>query len=153
MIPSFDVTLLGGVASYSLELFRALANLETLYVPIGLGSGICGAIAVRDALGLKTEIVGVVASAAPAYAISFTANQSIAANVTDTIADGMACRIPDAEALEIIRKGASRIVTVNDDEIKAAIRHLFSDTHNAAEGAGAAALAGLIQEGGCAAVV
>jgi threonine dehydratase len=115
-------------------------------VPIGLGSGICGTIAARNALGLKTEVIGVVASGAPAYALSFAARRPVAADVGETIADGMACRVPDPEALEIILEGASRIVTVDDEEIQAAMRHLFSDTHNAAEGAGAAALAALLRE-------
>ena len=146
MVPSFDSTLLAGVATYSLELLRARPDLQTLYVPIGLGSGICGAIAAREALGLKTEIVGVVSSAAPAYAVSYAANQPISAAVSATLADGIACRVPDCEALEIIRRGAARVIVVSEDEIKAAIRYLLSDTHNLAEGAGAAAVAGLMQE-------
>jgi len=115
-------------------------------VPIGMGSGICGIIAVREALGLRTEVVGVVASGAPAYALSYAAGRPIATESALTIADGIACRVPDPEALEIIGKGASRVATVTDDEIRAAMRHLFSDTHNAAEGAGAAALAALLKE-------
>jgi threonine dehydratase len=146
MVRSFDEALLRGVASYALELFQAVSDLDTVYVPIGLGSGICGTIAVRDALGLSTEIIGVVASRAPAYAVSHAAGRPVASSVTPTIADGMAVRVPDTEALEIILKGASRIVTVHEDEIKAAMRHLFSDTHNTAEGAGAAGLAALLQE-------
>jgi threonine dehydratase len=135
------------VASSALELFQAVSDLDTVYVPIGLGSGICGTIAVRDALALKTEIVGAVAASAPAYAMSQAAGRPIASSVGKTIADGMAVRVPDPAALEIIRKGASRIVTVDEDEIKASMRHLFSDTHNAAEGAGAAALAALLKDG------
>jgi threonine dehydratase len=146
MVRSFDEALLRGVASYALELFQAVSDLDTVYVPIGLGSGICGTIAVRDALGLSTEIIGVVASRAPAYAVSHAAGRPVASSVTPTIADGMAVRVPDTEALEIILKGASRIVTVHEDEIKAAMRHLFSDTHNTAEGAGAAGFAALLQE-------
>jgi threonine dehydratase len=146
MVRSFDEALVRGVASYALELFQAVSDLDTVYVPIGLGSGICGTIAVRDALGLSTEIIGVVASRAPAYAVSHAAGRPVASSVTPTIADGMAVRVPDTEALEIILKGASRIVTVHEDEIKAAMRHLFSDTHNTAEGAGAAGFAALLQE-------
>ena len=145
-VRSFDADLLCGVASYALELFGAVRDLDAVYVPIGMGSGICGTIAVRDALGLRTEVIGVVADRAPAYALSFTAGEPVAAKVADTIADGMACRVPDADALRIIRQGAARVVTVEEEEIRAAMRHLFSDTHNAAEGAGAAALAALLQE-------
>lgn len=146
MVRSFDEALVRGVASYALELFRAVADLDTIYVPIGLGSGICGTIAVRDALALRTEVVGVVASHAPAYSVSHVAGRPIASSVAPTIADGMAVRVPDAAALEIILKGAARIITVEEDEIKASMRHLFSDTHNAAEGSGAAGLAALLQE-------
>jgi threonine dehydratase len=145
-VRSFDAALLSGVASYALELFRSAPALDAVYVPIGMGSGICGTIAVRDALGLRTEVIGVVAAHAPAYALSFAAGDPIAATVRDTIADGMACRVPDAGALRIMRQGAARIVTVGEEEIEAAMRHLFSDTHNVAEGAGAAALAALLQE-------
>jgi threonine dehydratase len=146
MVRSFDAALVRGVASYALELFQAVTDLDTIYVPIGLGSGICGTIAVRDALGLRTEIVGVVASHAPAYAVSHAAGRPITSKVAATIADGIAVRAPDAAALEIILKGAARVVTVQEDEIKASMRHLFSDTHNAAEGSGAAGLAALLQE-------
>jgi threonine dehydratase len=145
-VPSFDAALVAGVASYALELFSAVANFDAVYVPIGMGSGICGVIAVREALGLRTEVVGVVASGAPAYALSYAAGRPIATESALTMADGIACRVPDPEALEIIGKGASRVATVTDDEIGAAMRHLFSDTHNAAEGAGAAALAALLKE-------
>jgi len=146
MVRSFDAALLRGVASYALELFQAVTDLDAVYVPIGLGSGICGTIAVRDALALHTEIVGVVASHAPAYAVSHAARRPVASSVMPTIADGMAVRVPDPAALEIILKGASRIVTVEENEIEAAIRHLFSDTHNATEGSGAAPLAALLKE-------
>ena len=145
-VPSFNAALVAGVASYALELFSAVANFDAVYVPIGMGSGICGVIAVREALGLRTEVVGVVASGAPAYALSYAAGRPIATESALTIADGIACRVPDPEALEIIGKGASRVATVTDDQIRAAMRHLFSDTHNAAEGAGAAALAALLKE-------
>jgi threonine dehydratase len=145
-VKSFDRCLVTGVASYALEFFRGAPELDAVYVPIGMGSGICGTIAVRNALGLKTEIIGVVASGAPAYALSFAAGKPIATDAAVTIADGMACRVPDGEALAIICEGAARIVTVDDCEIEVAMRDLFSDTHNVAEGAGAAALAALLQE-------
>lgn len=149
LVPSFHMTLVCGVASYSLELMEALPDLDVVYVPIGLGSGICGAIAARDALGLRTEIVGVVAAGAPAYANSYRVARPVASSVPETIADGMACRVPHPEALDMMLRGASRVVTVSDQEIKTAMRHLFSDTHNVAEGAGAAALAGLLQDHKC----
>ena len=145
-VPSFGDALVAGVASYALELFRAVSDLAAVYVPIGLGSGICGTIAARDALGLKTEVIGVVASGAPTYALSFNAGRPIASDTAQTIADGMAVRVPDPRALEIMLAGASRIVTVDENEIQASMRHLFSDTHNVAEGAGAAALAAFLQE-------
>lgn len=146
MVPSFHRDLVAGVATYALELFRAAPPLDTVYVPIGLGSGICGTIAVRDALGLKTKVVGVVSTEAPAYALSFAAGKVVATNSADTMADGMAVRGPDAEALEIILKGAERIVQVSDAEIGAAMRAYYEDTHQLTEGAGAAALAALLQE-------
>jgi threonine dehydratase len=148
LVPSFDATLVRGVASYALELCRAVPELDAIYVPIGLGSGLCGTIAVRDALGLQTEIIGVVAAGAPAYALSTAAGRVIASERVTTIADGMAVRVPNPEALEIIRARAARLVTVSDAEIRAAMCALFSDTHNVAEGAGAAPLAALLQESG-----
>jgi threonine dehydratase len=145
-VPSFHPWLVRGVASYGLEMFRANPNLDIVYVPIGLGSGISGTIAARDALGLATRIVGVVAENAPAYALSFAAGRPISTNSADTLADGMACRVPDAAALAIIRAGAERILTVSEAAIRAAMRHYFTDTHNLAEGAGAAPLAAALQE-------
>jgi threonine dehydratase len=145
-VPSFHELLVNGVASYSLELLRAAPDLEVLYVPIGLGSGICGAIAARDALGLKTKIVGVVSAAAPAYARSFAIGRPVSHDVSTRIADGMACRTPNADALNTIRAGVERVVEVTDDEIERAMRILFTDTHNIVEGAGAAGLAALLQE-------
>ncbi|MEE8171911.1 MAG: pyridoxal-phosphate dependent enzyme, partial [Alphaproteobacteria bacterium] len=135
-----------GVASYALELFRAAPDLHSVYVPIGLGSGISGLISARDALGLKTEIVGVVSENAAAYALSFEAGEAISTNSADTLADGMACRVPVGEALEIIRAGAERIVRVSDEEILDAMAHYLTDTHNLAEGAGAAPLAAVLKE-------
>ena len=146
MVPSFDPALVRGVASYALELFGAAADLDTVYVPIGLGSGICGMIAAREALGLSTKIVGVVAENAPAYALSFAAGRVVTTASADTIADGVACRVPREDAVEIINRWAERIVTVSEAEIAAAMRFYFSDTHNVAEGAGAAPLAALLKE-------
>lgn len=146
LVPPVHRDLILGVASYSLELLRAQPNLDTLYVPIGMGSGICAAIAVRDALGLATEIVGVVSAAAPAYALAFAAGEPREAPVGDSIADGLACRQVDAGALDTIIAGAARIVTVSEDDLCAAMRLMFRATHNACEGAGAAALAALLQE-------
>jgi len=146
MVPSFHRDLALGVGTYALEMFTERPDLDVLYVPIGQGSGICGCIAARDALGLKTEIVGVQAAKAPAYALSFKAGRAISTERADTLADGMATRVPDEEALEIIRRGASRIVLVGDGEIAAAVRAYWMDTHNLAEGAGAAPLAAALQE-------
>ena len=146
MVRSFHPDLVLGVATYALELFRQAGDLDILYVPIGQGSGISGCITVRDLLGLKTEIVGVQSSLAPSYALSFAAGTVVNTNSSNTLADGMATRNPDADALAIILRGASRIVQVSDDEIASAIRALWTDTHNLAEGAGAAALAAALQE-------
>jgi threonine dehydratase len=146
LVPSFDPLLVRGVASYSLELFREVSKMDTLYVPIGLGSGICGAIAARDGLRLHTEIVGVVAQAAPAYAKSYATGRILSAPVSETLADGIACSTPHPEALEIIRNGAARIVSVSEGEIGDAMRLIFLATHNLCEGAGAASLAALMQE-------
>ena len=146
MVPSFHPDLVRGVATYALELFRTAPDLDVLYVPIGQGSGISGCIMARDLLGLKTEIVGVQSTEAPSYALSFAAGKFVTTKTSNTLADGMATRIPDADAFALIRKGASRIVQVTDDEVAAAIRAYWTDTHNLAEGAGAAALAAALQE-------
>ncbi|BBK35777.1 serine/threonine dehydratase [Allostella sp. ATCC 35155] len=146
MVQSFQDDLVAGVGTYGLELFEAVPDIDTVYVPIGLGSGICGTIAARDALGLQTRVVGVVAAAAPAYALSFAAGRPVSTNSADTMADGMACRVPVPAAVALIARGADRIVTVEDGEIAAAMRHYFTDTHNVAEGAGAAPLAALVKE-------
>ena len=145
-IPSFHPYLVAGVGTYALELLRTVQDLDTVYVPIGLGSGICGMLAARAALGLKTKVVGVVSALAPAYARSFAARQAVMHDVTTRIADGLACSTPDPVALEHINAGVERIVEVSDDEVEAAMCALFSDTHNVAEGAGAAALGALMQE-------
>jgi threonine dehydratase len=146
LVRSFHPLLVRGVASYALELFRAVADLDTIYVPVGLGSGICGVIAAREALGLATEVVGVVAENAPTYALSFAAGHPVPTNRADTLAEGIAVRVPDAQALAIILKGAARIVSVSEAEIRQAARAMFSDTRNLAEGAGAAPLAAALQE-------
>lgn len=146
MVPSFHRDLVLGVATYALELLRAAPDLDVIYVPIGQGSGICGCILARDLLGRKTEVVGVQSTGAPSYALSFAARKVVTTETSDTLADGMATRIPDREALEIIWKGASRIVQVTDAEIGAAIRAYWTDSHNLAEGAGAAALAAALSE-------
>ena len=145
-VPPFHPDLVLGVGTYALEMLRATPDLDVVYVPIGMGSGICGVIDVRDALGLETRVVGVAAEQAPAYALSFAAGRVVATETADTVADGMACRVPDADALDIIRRGADRIVTVSDEEIAAAVRAYYTDTHNLAEGAGAAPLAALLKE-------
>ncbi|MGA9868870.1 MAG: threonine dehydratase [Acetobacteraceae bacterium] len=144
--PSFARDLVMGVATWALELFRGAPPLDALYVPIGLGSGICGAILTRDLLGLPTEIVGVQAAGAASYARSVAEGRLIALNRADTEADGIATRQPDPDALAMIAAGASRVVTVSDAEIAAAVRALWQDTHNLAEGAGAAPLAALLSE-------
>jgi threonine dehydratase len=145
-VPSFHPDLVMGVATYALELFRKAPDLDILYVPIGQGSGICGCILARDLLGLSAEIVGVQSTEAPSYALSFAAGTVVRTNSSDTLADGLATRVPDPDALAIIRKGASRIVQVTDAEVAAAIRAYWTDTHNLAEGAGAAALAAALQD-------
>jgi threonine dehydratase len=144
--PSFHPLLVRGVGTYALELFRAVPDLDTVYVPVGMGSGLCGMIAARDALALRTNIVAVVSTGAPAFAQSFEQGRVISHEVTTRVADGMACRTPDAEALAIARRGAERVVQVSDEEVESAMRALFADTHNTAEGGGAAALAALLQE-------
>jgi threonine dehydratase len=145
-VPAFHRDLVKGVATYAFELFSGQTELDVVYAPIGIGSGICGLITVRDLLGLKTEIVGVVAERAPAYALSLQMGQPTQTNTARTFADGMACRDPQPEAFEIISKGVARIVTVTEDEIAEAIRIYYSTTHNMAEGAGAAPLAALMKE-------
>lgn len=146
-VPSFAPDLVRGVATYALELFEAVPDLDAVYVPIGLGSGICGTILARDLLGLSTHVIGVQSTGADCYAQSFAAGHVVPGNRADTKADGIAVRQPDTEALRIILAGAKRIVTVSDYEIAAAIRAYWTDTHNLIEGAGAAPLAALTQDG------
>jgi threonine dehydratase len=144
-VPSFHRALVVGVATYAYELFAHAPDLDRVYVPIGMGSGICGLIAVRDLLGLKTEIIGVVAENAPAFALSLEAGRPVSTQTARTFADGMACREPQAEPFEIIRAGAAGIVRVTEDEMAEAVRILYRATHNLAEGAGAASLAALLK--------
>jgi len=146
LVPSFHPLLVAGVATYSLELLQAVKDIDVVYVPIGLGSGICGMLAVGDALDLKTKVVGVVSAHASAYAQSFEAGRAIEAPVTTRLSDGMACRVPEPAALELILQGVDRIVQVTDEEVSAAMRMMFECTHNVCEGAGAAALAAATQE-------
>jgi threonine dehydratase len=146
IVPAYHPTLVRGVATYALELFTAVPDLKTVYVPIGMGSGISGLIGVRDLLELTTEVVGVVSDSADAMATSFETGTLTESPTANTFADGMACRVPDPEALDVIRRGAARIVRVSDDEVAAAMRAIYTDTHNVAEGAGAASYAALLQE-------
>ncbi|OHC83203.1 MAG: hypothetical protein A3G73_09325 [Rhodospirillales bacterium RIFCSPLOWO2_12_FULL_67_15] len=145
-VAAYHPWLIEGVGTYGLEFLRAVPDLEVVYVPIGMGSGVSGVIAARNALKLKTRIVGVVAEGAPAYALSFAAGKAVSTDAATTIADGLACRVPDPMAVDFICAHAERVVTVSDGEIKAAMRVYFTDTHNIAEGAGAAPLAALLKE-------
>ncbi len=146
MVPSFHTALVEGVATYWWEFLRAVPQLDVVYVPIGQGSGACAAIAARDALQHQARIVGVVSAHATTYADSLAAGRVVEAPVTTRLADGMACRIADAEALAILAKGLDQVVQVSDDEVAAAMRALFADTHNVAEGAGAAGYAAALQQ-------
>ena len=145
-VPSFHPALVRGVATYAWELFRAVREVDSVYVPIGKGSGICGVIRTRDLLGLRTEVVGVVAAGAPAMARSFASGRLLSTPSATTFADGIACRVPHQEAFDIVRQGAARIVEVSEAEIAQAMRALYRATHNVAEGAGAAAFAALSKE-------
>lgn len=145
-VPPFHKELVRGVATYALELFTAVPTLDTVYVPIGCGSGICSVITARDALGLSTRVVGVVSTGAQGAKLSFESGKLTETASADTIADGVAVRVPVQEAFDIYSRGADRIVAVSDDEVRAAMRAYYSDTHNVAEGAGATPLAALMQE-------
>lgn len=145
-VPPFDRQLTVGAGAIALEMFEASPELDTVYVPVGMGSSICGMIAARETLGLRTKIVGVTAKAAPAMALSFAAGRVVEHAVSPTIAGGVACRLPVEEALEVMLKYAERFVEVSEDEIKAAMRAIYEDTHNVAEGAGAMAVAAVLQE-------
>jgi len=146
MVPSFHVNLLRGVATYWWELFKAEPQLDVVYVPIGQGSGACSAIIAKRALGHKARIVGVVSAHATTYADSLAAGRVVEAPVTTLLADGMACRVADAEALAILQGNIDHIVKVTDSEVAQAMRDIFACTHNVAEGAGAAAFAAAMQE-------
>jgi len=146
LVPAYHTELVRGVATYALEFFTAVPDLDILYVPIGCGSGICGVITARDALGLKTKIVGVVSTEAQSAKLSFAAGRLVATKSAKTFADGMAVRVPVSEAFEIYSKGADSVVAVSDSEIAAAMRLYYYTTHNVAEGAGAAPLAALLQQ-------
>jgi threonine dehydratase len=145
-IPSYDSKLVAGVATYALEMLRGCPPLDTVYVPIGMGSGSSGMMAARDALGLRTEVVGVVSSLAPAFALSFAGGTIVEHAVATRIADGVACRRPDPKAFAVAKAGMQRIIAVDDDEVEAAMRIYFADTHNVAEGAGAIGLAALLKD-------
>jgi threonine dehydratase len=146
MVGPFEPDLVLGVATYAKELFEAVPDLDVVYVPVGMGSGICGVMTVRDLLGLPTEVVGVVAAGAPATLLSFQAGHAVATDSVDTFVDGVATRVPDPSAVERICAGASRIVAVRDDDTRKAMRILHRATHSLAEPSGALALAGALTE-------
>jgi threonine dehydratase len=145
-VPSYHPDLVLGVATYARELFDAAGELDAVYVPVGMGSGISGIIGVRDLLRLRTEVIGVVSDQAPATALSVAAGHVVATDTANTFVDGVACRVPDADAIAIICAGAARVLTVSEDQAAEAMRVLFAATHNVAEPAGALALAGLLAE-------
>jgi threonine dehydratase len=145
-VPPFHRDIVTGVATYWLELFSALCDVDVVYVPIGMGSGISAASAVRNESRLKTKIVGVVSELAPTYARSFAQKKCVEAPVSTKLADGLACRKPDATALEVMLENVERVVTVSEEQVSEAMRIFFTDTHNVVEGAGAAALAAVLKE-------
>jgi threonine dehydratase len=145
-VPPFHRDIVTGVATYWLEFFSKVPDVDVVYVPIGQGSGISACCAVRNGMNLKTQIVGVVPEGAPAYALSFEARRKIAAPVTTLLGDGMACRVPDDAALEVVFENVDRVVQVSEEEIRQAMKIYFTDTHNVVEGAGAAGLAAAIKE-------
>lgn len=146
LVPPFHRDIVLGIATYWLELFTAVPGIDVAYVPIGMGSGICSAAAVRNALGLKTKLIGVVSDQAPTYALSLEQRKIVEAPATTKLADGLACRLGNDEALAIMLENVDHIVRVTDDEVAAAMRAMFTDTHNVVEGAGAAALAAATKE-------
>ncbi len=146
VVPSYHVDLVLGVATYARELFDAVGDLDAVYVPVGMGSGISGLVRVRDLLGLHTDIVGVVSERAPAYSRSFSAGYVVSTDTADTFVDGVACRVPEPAAVSVINAGAARIVEVSEEAVAEAMRIQFATTHNTAEPAGAIALAGLLAE-------
>jgi threonine dehydratase len=145
-VPPYHRDIVKGVATYWLELFTNVPNIDVAYVAIGMGSGVCSAAAVRNALGLKTQLVGVVSEAAPTYALSFASKKCVEAPATAKLADGLACRKPDEEPLRFMLANLERVVTVSEAQVAEAMRMYFTDTHNVVEGAGAAALAGALKE-------
>ncbi len=146
LLPSFHTDLVMGVATYALEFFQRVPDLDRIYVPVGLGSGICGVIAARNALGLETEIVGVVSENANTYPLSFAAGSVVGTNSADTIADGLAVRNANPTALALMQGEVHHFVEISDKQVLDAVAALYVDTHNVAEGAGAAALAALLQD-------
>jgi threonine dehydratase len=146
MVPPYHYDIVRGVATYWLELFSAVKDIDVAYVPIGMGSGICSAVAVRNGLGLKTKLIGVVSQLAPSYAESFEQRKVVEAPARTKIADGMSCRKPDEEALSNIWRNVDAIVRVSDEEVEESMRRMFTDTHNIVEGAGAAPLAAALKE-------
>jgi threonine dehydratase len=145
-VPSFHPDLVAGVATYARELFENVPPLDAVYVPIGMGSGINALIETRDLLGLSTEIIGVVADNAPATALSFAAGHAVNTDTANTFVDGCACRQPEPAAIEVICRGAARVLTVSEDSVADAMRLVFSSMHHMAEPAGAIAFAGLASE-------
>jgi len=146
LVPPYHRNIVLGIGTYWLELFTAVSDIDLAYVPIGMGSGMCSAAAVRNALGLKTKLVGVVSDLAPTYALSWQQKKIVEAPATTKLADGLACRRGDEEALEVMLENVDHIVRVTDDEVADAMRAMFADTHNVVEGAGAAALAAATKE-------
>ncbi|HET7105269.1 MAG TPA: threonine dehydratase [Candidatus Acidoferrum sp.] len=146
LVPPYHRDIVLGIATYWLELFTAVQEIDVAYVPIGMGSGICSAAAVRNALGLKTKLVGVVSDHAPTYALSFQQRKIVEAPATTKLADGLACRLGNEEALEVMLENVDHILRVTDDEVASAMRAMFTDTHNVVEGAGAASLAAATKE-------
>jgi threonine dehydratase len=144
-VPSFHEALVRGVATYALEFFRGTPALDAVYAPVGLGSGLCGLLAAKHALGIATDIIMVAAENAPSYALSL-ASRTIVPAPARTIADGMSCRIPNAEAFGIFLREKPRVVMVSEEQIMHAMRAYFTDTHNVAEGAGAASLAAALHD-------
>jgi len=146
LVPPYHRDIVLGIATYWMELFTAVPDIDVAYVPVGMGSGICSAAAIRNALGLQTKLVGVVSEQAPTYALSFEQKKIVEAPAQTALADGLACRIGNEEALQVMLKNVERIVRVNDAELADAMRAMFTDTHNVVEGAGAAALAAATKE-------
>jgi len=142
-VPSFHPWLVRGVATYGVEMFRSVPGLDAVFVPIGLGSGFCGLAAARQALGLKVRLIGVVSEHAPAYALSFQQRQWVQQSSSTRVAEGVACKTPNREALELVLQHADQVVTVNDDEAVEGMRDILLATHNLPEGAGALAYAAL----------